>query len=96
MDDKPTFWSIAWKYQVTEFFIADSNVWSTFQVSTLKKFYYNEFHFSPENIKAVKNSIWLSSNTDGSLFGKTGTMEVRHQNDFFGAIIPDSSPNKAV
>ncbi len=50
------------------------------QVETLKKFYYNEFHFSPENIKAVKNSICLSSNTDGSLFGKTGTMEVRHQN----------------
>lgn len=50
------------------------------QVETLKKLYYNEFHFLPENINAVKNSICLYSNTAGSLYGKTGTLEVRHQN----------------
>ena len=50
------------------------------QVETLKKFYYNEFHFSPENIEAVKNSICLYSTPGASLYGKTGTLEVRHQN----------------
>lgn len=50
------------------------------QVETLKKLYYNEFHFMPENINAVKNSICLYSNTEGSLYGKTGTLEVHHQN----------------
>ncbi len=50
------------------------------QVEILKKFYYNKFHFLPEHIKAVKNSICLYSNNDASLYGKTGTLEVRHQN----------------
>ncbi len=43
------------------------------QVSLLKKFYNNEFHFTPSNIETVKNSILLSSNENGSLYGKTGT-----------------------
>ncbi len=50
------------------------------QVEILKKLFYNEFHFTPENINAVKNSIYLYSNAEGSLYGKTGTLEVRHQN----------------
>lgn len=43
------------------------------QVEMLKKLYDNQFGFTPENIKAVKDSIRLCSSDDGTLFGKTGT-----------------------
>lgn len=45
------------------------------QVEMLNKLYYNQFGFSPENIKAVKDSIRLYSTNDGTLSGKTGTEE---------------------
>ena len=50
------------------------------QVEMLKKLYYNQFGFSPENIKAVKDSICLYSTDDGTLSGKTGTEEVSGHN----------------
>lgn len=50
------------------------------QVEMLKKLYYNQFEFSPENIKAVKDSICLYSTDDGSLSGKTGTEEMNGHN----------------
>ncbi len=50
------------------------------QVEMLNKFYYNQFGFSPENIKAVKDSICLYSTNDGTLSGKTGTEEVNGHN----------------
>ncbi len=50
------------------------------QVEMLKKFYYNEFEFSPEHIQLVKDSLFLFSTSDGSLYGKTGTIEYNHQN----------------
>ena len=50
------------------------------QVEMLKKFYYNQFDFSPENIDTVKNSIRLFSTDTGTLYGKTGTEEVNGHN----------------
>ncbi|MCI8485115.1 MAG: BlaR1 family beta-lactam sensor/signal transducer [Lachnospiraceae bacterium] len=50
------------------------------QVEMLKKFYYNQFDFSPENINAVKESIHLSSTDWGDIYGKTGTGEEQGQN----------------
>ena len=50
------------------------------QVEMLEKFYYNEFGFSPENIKAVKDSICLYSTDTGTISGKTGTEEVNGRN----------------
>lgn len=50
------------------------------QVEMLKKLYYNQFEFSPENIKAVKDSICLYSTDDDSLSGKTGTEEMNGHN----------------
>ena len=50
------------------------------QVELLRKFYYNAFQCSPENIDAVKNSILLSSFANGSLYGKTGSGQVNGQN----------------
>lgn len=46
----------------------------------LEKLYYNQFGFSPENIKAVKDSIRLYSTDNGTLSGKTGTEEVNGEN----------------
>ena len=43
------------------------------QVELLKAFYQNTFDFTSENIKAVKDSIRLSSSASGTLYGKTGT-----------------------
>lgn len=43
------------------------------QVEQLVALYQNTFHFSSENIQAVKNSIFLTSTSSGSLYGKTGT-----------------------
>lgn len=50
------------------------------QVEMLEKLYYNQFGFSPENIKAVKDSIRLYSTDNGTLSGKTGTEEVNGKN----------------
>lgn len=50
------------------------------QVEMLKKLYDNQFGFSPENIKAVKDSIRLYSTDKGTLSGKTGTEEVNGEN----------------
>lgn len=63
------------------------------QVEMLKKLYYNQFGFSPENIKAVKDSICLYSTDDGTLSGKTGTEEVNGHNTsgwFIGYIEKDN------
>lgn len=62
------------------------------QIEMLKKFYYNQFRFSPENIKAVKDSICLYSTDDGTISGKTGTEEINGQNTsgwFIGYIEKD-------
>ena len=62
------------------------------QVEMLKKLYYNQLGFSPENIKAVKNSIYLYSTEQGTISGKTGTEEVNGQNTsgwFIGYIEQD-------
>lgn len=55
------------------------------QVELLKKFNENEFHFSPDNISAVKKALQLSSSDAGSFFGKTGTgrIEGRDVNGWF-------------
>lgn len=50
------------------------------QVEMLKKLYYNQFGFTPENIQAIKDSIHLYSTDDGTLSGKTGTEEVNGYN----------------
>jgi bla regulator protein BlaR1 len=50
------------------------------QVEMLTKLYYNQFGFTSENIKAVKDSICLYSTDDGTLYGKTGTEEVNGLN----------------
>lgn len=63
------------------------------QVEMLKKLYYNQFGFSPENIKAVKDSIRLYSTDNGTLSGKTGTEEVNGKNIsgwFIGYLEKDS------
>lgn len=49
------------------------------QVKLLKNFYRNTFHFASENIQAVKDSIYLSSSSEGTLYGKTGTGRVDGQ-----------------
>lgn len=46
------------------------------QINLLKDFYQNTFHFTPGNIQAVKDSIRLSSSSEGTLYGKTGTGRV--------------------
>lgn len=63
------------------------------QIEMLKKLYYNQFGFSPENIKAVKDSIRLYSTDYGTISGKTGTEEIDGQNTsgwFIGYIEKDS------
>lgn len=42
--------------------------------------YYNSFGFAPENIRAVKDALFLSAQKYGSLYGKTGTGCVEGQN----------------
>lgn len=62
------------------------------QIEMLKKFYHNQFGFSPENIKAVKDSVRLYSTNDGTISGKTGTEEVNGHNTsgwFIGYIEKD-------
>lgn len=50
------------------------------QVEMLNKLYCNQFGFSPENIKALKDSICLYSTDNGTLSGKTGTEEINGDN----------------
>ena len=62
------------------------------QIEMLKKFYYNQFDFSPENISAVKDSILLYSTNQGTVYGKTGTGEIKGKNTlgwFIGYIEKD-------
>lgn len=49
------------------------------QVELLTNFYNNRFDFNPDNIDAVKDSIFLSSSSTGCLYGKTGTGRVDDQ-----------------
>lgn len=50
------------------------------QVELLNKFYTNEFNFKEQNIQTVKNALLLSSNSNGKLYGKTGTGNINGQN----------------
>lgn len=50
------------------------------QVEMLQRFYYNQFGFSPENISAVKDSIYLYSEGNSRIYGKTGTGEINGTN----------------
>lgn len=49
------------------------------QVELLTRLYHNSFGFSPKNIRAVKDSICLSSSENGTFYGKTGTGRVEGQ-----------------
>lgn len=50
------------------------------QVKLLARFYQDELPFRQENIKAVKESLLLSSSNGASLYGKTGTGTVDGEN----------------
>ncbi len=50
------------------------------QTELLSKLYHNRFGFAPENIRSVKDSLFLSSSECGSFYGKTGTGRVDGQN----------------
>lgn len=50
------------------------------QVEMLQKLYKNEFNFEETNIQAVKNALWLSSNGNRHLYGKTGTGNMNGEN----------------
>ena len=43
------------------------------QVELLQKLYNHQLSFSPEHIQAVKDALYLSSSSNGKLYGKTGT-----------------------
>ena len=65
------------------------------QVEMLKKFYYNQFGFSPKNINTVKDSIRIASSNNAVLYGKTGTGETDRGNNsgwFIGYIEKDGQP----
>lgn len=49
------------------------------QVELLTALYNNRFHFMPENINAIKDSICLFSSESRSFYGKTGTGRVDGQ-----------------
>lgn len=63
------------------------------QVELLRKLYHNDFGFSVENVTAVKNSIYLSSTENFSLYGKTGTGRIDSQdvNGWFVGYIEKSN-----
>ncbi len=64
------------------------------QVELLRKFYENQFGFTPENVAAVKDSISLCAGKNGTLCGKTGTGEENGQNVlgwFIGYLEKDGS-----
>lgn len=46
------------------------------QVELLTKLQDNSYGFSPENISAITDAIYLSTSEDGALYGKTGTGQV--------------------
>ena len=50
------------------------------QVQLLKRLYANEFDFDTENVETVKSALLLSSTTNGSLYGKTGTGNMNSKN----------------
>jgi len=50
------------------------------QVKLLARFYQDDLPFRSENIKAVKESLLLSSSNGASLYGKTGTGNVEGEN----------------
>jgi bla regulator protein BlaR1 len=50
------------------------------QVKLLARFYQDELPFRSENIKAVKESLLLSSSNGATLYGKTGTGTVEGKN----------------
>lgn len=50
------------------------------QVKLLAKLYHNSFGFSQENVRTVKDALYLSSSEAGALYGKTGTGNVDGQN----------------
>lgn len=65
------------------------------QVQLLKKLYYNEFGFAPENIQAVKDALLLEHTADTALYGKTGTGQINGQNCtgwFVGYLVRNGSP----
>lgn len=65
------------------------------QVELLKKLYYNELQFYPENVNALKNSICLFSTNNITYYGKTGTEEVNQRNTsgwFIGFLEKDNHP----
>lgn len=65
------------------------------QIELLRKLYYNNFDFSPENINAVKDSIRLSSSDTGTFYGKTGTGRVDGQDVngwFIGFVETEGKP----
>ena len=49
------------------------------QVELLTKLQSNHFEFAPENIKAVKDSLCLSTSDTGTFYGKTGTDRINEQ-----------------
>lgn len=50
------------------------------QVELLTKLYTNEFRFRDKNIQTVKDTLLLSENDMGALYGKTGTGNLEHNN----------------
>lgn len=50
------------------------------QVLLLQNFYHNTWNFKKEHIETVKNSIQLSSTSEGNLYGKTGTGQINGNN----------------
>lgn len=50
------------------------------QVELLHRLYTNQFHYDTENVRAIKDALLLSSTTDCSLYGKTGTGKVNGEN----------------
>lgn len=49
------------------------------QVEFLLSMYDNSFGFDPENIQAVKDALCLSTSSNGTIYGKTGTGRVNGQ-----------------
>lgn len=50
------------------------------QVELLTKFYQEDLPFTPDHIKTVKDSLYLSSSYGSSLYGKTGTGTIEGKN----------------
>lgn len=50
------------------------------QVELLEKFRTNRYGCTPENIRAVKDTLRISASGDGTLYGKTGTGQIDGEN----------------